>query len=285
MTRHTVLVGVLTLAAGSSAAAADVEHMRTLGSSTSVDVGRALGDVVAVDSYLNVEGVVRGHVFSVDSEILLDKTAVVLGSMTINRGRLTIRPGAVLPKMIYLNDAGFSGPSGQAIDFGQTIKLANGATEVSLDQTVVSTVSVALMKQVLPFDRFVPQSDRTIADLRDWHPGLGLDLRRAVRQPTELTVGGIARLTFVSDKVQGAFQRGYAVGWNGAGDGGPPTRRAERCVAMGSGRGRGPKDKAPPLSQIGARRRRPLVLQAQESLLHALAAVELAHCRRDSFGR
>ena len=209
VTRHTVLVGVLTLAAGSSAAAADVEHMRTLGSSTSVDVGRAYGDVVAVNSYLNVEGVVRGHIFSVDSEIMLDETAVVLGSMTVNRGRLTIRPGAVLPKMIYLNDAVFSGPGGESVDFGETIKLAEGATEVSLDRTVVSTVSVELMKLILPFQRFVPKPGRSIEDLRDWHPGLGLELRRRVRQPTELTVGGIARLTFVSDKVKGALQRGY----------------------------------------------------------------------------
>lgn len=183
--------------------------MRTVGSSTAIDVGRALGDVVAIDSSLAIDGVVRGHVFAVDSRITLGARAVVLGSITVNRGRLTIRPGAVLPKMIYLNDAGFLGPNGEAIDFGETLTLADGDTEVSLDKTVVSTVSVELMKVVLPFDRFVPRSGTSIEDLERWHPGLDLELRRSVRRPSEMTMGGIARLSFVSEKVRGAFQRGY----------------------------------------------------------------------------
>lgn len=210
VTRLSLLASAIGLMAGGSARAAEVEHLRTVGSSVAVDVGRALGDVVVVDSILNVEGVVRGHIFAVDSQVFLKEQAVVLGSVTVNRGRLTIKPGAVLPKMVYLNDAGFLGPNGEAIDFGETITLGeDAATTVSLDRTVVSTVSVSLMKEVLPFSRFVPDPKATVKSLRNWHPGVGLELRRAIRAPKELMVGGVAKLTFVSSKVRGAFQRGY----------------------------------------------------------------------------
>ena len=188
---------------------AEVDHLRTVGSSVAIDVDRAVGDVVAVDSYVRVDGVVRGHVFAVDSEIVLKDRSVVLGSLTVNRGRLAIDQGAVLPETIYLNDAGFKGPGGESIDFGQTLALGNGKTRVTLDKTVVSTVSVALLKRLLPFDRFVPGPQHTVASLRDWHPALELELRRVTEGPTEVTVGGIARLTFVSGKVRGVFQRGY----------------------------------------------------------------------------
>lgn len=173
-----------------------------------INVDRAVGDVVAVDSYLRVDGVVRGHIFAVDSVVSLTDHSVVLGTITVNRGNLRIRPGAVLPKTISLNDADFSGPRGETIDFGQSIVLP-GLTRVTLDATAVSTVSVGLMKSILPFNRFVPGPGQTVATLRHWHPEASFKLRRMVEGPKELTMGGIARLRFVSDKVRGAFQRGY----------------------------------------------------------------------------
>ena len=198
--------GVL-LSVSGPAVAGEVEHLRTVSSSVAIDVGRAVGDVVVVDGPLSIDGVVRGHVFAVDSAVELGDHAVVMGSVTVHRGSLTIRPGAALPETIYLHGARFAGPNGEKLRPGQTLKL--GTAEVSVASTAASTASVELMKWVLPFERFVPRAGLTAKDLDGWHPEEGLELRRIVASPRELTVGGIARLTFVSDKVRGAFQRGY----------------------------------------------------------------------------
>ena len=206
--RRPVIVSAIALAISSSAQASEVEHVRTVTSSLAVNVDRAVGDLLAVDSFVRIDGVVRGHVFTVDSKVILDARAVVLGSITVNRGSLVVQEGAVLPKTVHLDNAFFVGPGDVSVKPGQTLDLGDGVN-VRLNRTAASTTSVALMKLILPFNRFVPDSSRRVPDLRQWHPGDGLELRRLIEGPREVTVGGIARLTFVSGKVQGTFQRGY----------------------------------------------------------------------------
>ncbi len=209
VTRNLLLVGVVLLVADRSAVAAEVDHLRTVGSTAAVDIDRAVGDVVAVDSRLSVEGVVRGHIYAVDSEVTLHRRSVVLGSVTLHRGRLVVEPGAVLPPLIALNGSVYVGPGAERLRLGDELELEEGSTTLSLKRTHGSTASLELMKRVLPFDRFVPEPQLTLSGLDEWHPGLGLELRRALDQPEELTFGGVAHLTFISGKVRGAFQRGY----------------------------------------------------------------------------
>jgi hypothetical protein len=130
--------------------------------------------------------------------------------MTVNKGTLRVEMGAVLPPSIALADARVIGPHGAiAPKSGEKIDLGRAGTTVTLSQTKLSTASITLMKSVLPFERFIPGDSTAIQDLKPWGPGLGLELKKDEEEPKEVVVGGIAKLTFVSENVKGAFQRGY----------------------------------------------------------------------------
>jgi hypothetical protein len=145
----------------------------------------------------------------VDSEVAVTSSGVVLRPITVAKGALHLQEGAVLPKSIDLVEADLFGPAGEGVPPGGRLMLDRGATEVSVRETKLSEASLSLMKSTLPFERFTPPLGMDISTLREWHPELGLELEKFVESPKELVVGGITRLSFVSDKVVGAFQRGY----------------------------------------------------------------------------
>ncbi|MEM7675534.1 MAG: polymer-forming cytoskeletal protein [Myxococcota bacterium] len=192
--------------AASPASAQDIEHLRVANSSTSIAVDQVFGDVVAVDGALTVDGVVRGHIFSVDTQVTLAERAVVLGSITAYRGALRVHRGAVLPETTTLHGTDFSSEEGPSPELEAPVRVGRGEV---VAVSPASNVSIELMKRILPFARFVPGPTTTVEDLNGWHPDPDLPLRRVIEKPNALTVGGIARLTFVSNKVLGALQRGY----------------------------------------------------------------------------
>lgn len=190
-----------------SSGAPEAPFRRLVNESGQIGVDEVVGDLLVVGGQVEVAGVVRGHAYAVDAQVLVRSTAVVPTSLTLIRGSLRIEPGAVLPETVELFGAELKGPPGEGLKKGGALNL-EGAV-VNLAATEPSTVSVALMKSVLPFSRFVPAPDRTITSLRAWDPGLGLAPARFSEDPKALTLGGVARLNFVSGRTQGAFQRGY----------------------------------------------------------------------------
>lgn len=180
------------------------------GATRSVALEDELGDLLAVDARVDLSGVVRGHVFAIDSDIWVRSTAVVLQSMTIQRGTVRIEDGAVLPAAITLKDAKLIGPDGEVrAKHGDRVALGRAGTTIELEGTKLSTASVALMKSVLPFERFAPPEGTSIDQLTEWNPGLGLKTKMESIAPREMTIGGITKLSFVSGKARGAMQHGF----------------------------------------------------------------------------
>jgi len=196
-------VAALTVAAGPAFAAAP--FVRIVSEPVQIASDRALGDLLVIDGKLDLNGVVRGHLFALDSEVNLGPDAVVLGSVTLMRGGLKIDPQARLPKELRLEGTHVHG---EALPAGGRRELPTGSTLVQA-KSAPSDAAMGLMKEVLSFDRFSPAANSTVRDLRGWHPGLGLSVKRFVERPPKLVVGGVTRLSFVSEKVQGSFQRGY----------------------------------------------------------------------------
>jgi hypothetical protein len=187
----------------------ELPFVRLIRQKQRIDIDQVVGDLLVVDGRVEIAGVVRGHVYAIDSEVAVTSSGVVLRPIIMARGALHLSEGAVLPKSIELVEAEFFGPRGESLQPGGRILLDRGATEVTLASSKHSAASLSLMKSTLPFDRFTPPDGMDIATLREWHPELGLKLEKFVEDPKELMVGGITRLSFVSDKVAGAFQRGY----------------------------------------------------------------------------
>lgn len=186
----------------------DLPFVRLVEEKRTIAIDEVVGDLVVVDGRVEIAGVVRGHVYAIDAEVAVRSSAVVLAPMTLVNGALHLEEGAVLPKSIDLMGARFFGPAGESMPPSGRLSLDDGATAITASPEP-SAASLALMKSTIPFERFVPAPDMDVAELRAWHPGLGLELKKFVEAPDELLVGGVTRLTFVSDKVSGAFQRGY----------------------------------------------------------------------------
>ena len=204
MTAAAALIGALTHPGVTLAASS----ITARGDAITVDADRVVQDVLVVDGSVTVHGVVRGHIYAIDGEVLLEALAVVLKSIMVTRGALTIRPGAVLPPTIELTGARLSGPNGETADPRVTRSLAGGATQVVINQDSLNPSRVALMKSALAFERFVP---RDAAAARRSHTlDLGMTLVRSLNNPKTMTLGGIAKLTFVSSKVVTSHQRGYS---------------------------------------------------------------------------
>jgi hypothetical protein len=198
--------GVLaTLLACGGPAQADPPFLRAVDERVELPVDRAVGDLLILGGSLNLNGVVRGHIFAVDADVSFGPDALVLGSVSLLRGGLKVDPQARLPAEVALEGVHVHG---QGLQPGQRRALPSGAVLVQAP-TTPSDGAVALMKDVLAFDRFAPADGMDVRDLRGWHPGLGLTVKRFVERPPQVVVGGVTRLSFVSDKVLGAFQRGY----------------------------------------------------------------------------
>ena len=189
-------------------AEASPRFVRVVDGAGGIAVDEAIGDLLVVDGEVEIQGVVRGHVYAVDGRVRLRSTAVVLGSIHATGGALHFESGAVLPPELRVAGTEVFGIEGPPLFVGER-RLLNGEAS-SLEVLVApSTVSVALTKRVLSFDRFSPAADQTVRELRGWHPGMGMDAKRFVENPSKMVIGGLTRLSFVSDKVQGSFQRGY----------------------------------------------------------------------------
>lgn len=204
------MLGLAFIAAALTATSSGAEEApfrRYVAVNAVVGVEEVVGDVLVVGGKLDFGGVARGHVYAIDAELSVRSTAVIPTSLTLIRGTLRLEAGAVLPESVELVGAKLISPGGDGLKPVGALNL-NGSM-INLSATEPSTVSVALMKSVLPFSRFAPPPDRKIASLRAWDPGLGLKAARFVEDPKELTLGGVAKLNFVSGRTEGAFQRGY----------------------------------------------------------------------------
>lgn len=186
-------------------ALAEGPFVRVVGEPAQIPVDRAVGDLLVVDGGLDLDGVVRGHLFAIDAEVTLGPDAVVLGSVTLVRGALKLDPASALPAEVRLEGTHVHGAP---LEPGERRTLPGGAV-LAQASDAPSDAAVALMKDVLTFDRFGPPDGTTVRELRAWHPGMGLEVKRFVERPPKLVVGGVTRLSFVSEKVQGSFQRGY----------------------------------------------------------------------------
>ncbi|MCK6549042.1 hypothetical protein L6R52_24565, partial [Myxococcota bacterium] len=81
----------------------------------SIGVDEEVGDLLVVGARAELAGVVRGHVYAVEAELVVRSTAVVLRSMTVVGGSVRIEDGAVLPEEIALADARLEDGRGQPI--------------------------------------------------------------------------------------------------------------------------------------------------------------------------
>lgn len=179
------------------------------GEKKTIELERAVGDLLVIDGRVAIEGVVRGDVYAVDSEVVLRPSGVILGSITLTGGALHLSAGAVLPPTVELRGAEFFGPDGERADPKAPVFVGQGATKVVLSAEPVSTSSVALIKAVLPFERPVPAAGVEVPDLRGWAPGLGLRLGKFVEDPPSMDIGGVSRVSLAHDAIRGAFQRSY----------------------------------------------------------------------------
>ncbi|NJK88773.1 MAG: hypothetical protein HC923_04825 [Myxococcales bacterium] len=150
----------------------------------------------------------RGHLYAIDSDVFVRRSAVVLGSITAIGGSFHVEDGAVLPATVELRGTELYGPDGRRIDAG-TLRLAAGSTTVHLRPVGTSTLSLTLTRAVLPFSRFTPGAERSVADLEAWAPGLGMDAVPVEATRDELVIGGLIRLRVVSDRVLGTLQHGF----------------------------------------------------------------------------
>lgn len=213
-----LLVGSLAISAPALGAAGSMRLVEERGV---IAVDDEVEDALVVEGRLEVRGVVRGHLYAFDSDVFLRSTAVVLGSVTAIGGAIHLQEGAVLPASVDLEGAEYFGPNSGALRSGGSIRVASGATAVRLRPVSSSTLTSALMRAVLPFDRFAPPADLPVSALEGWSLGLGLEPTRptedteaarsdgASRPEESLVIGGIIRLRVVSDRVQGTLQRGF----------------------------------------------------------------------------
>lgn len=170
-------------------------HLTVRGSTAAVAADRAVGDVLVIDGALELSGVVRGFLFAVSSTVVLHGSAVVLSPMALHGGRLIVEPGAQLPASITL--AG-------------TVVQGELPADATVDRTrAPSRAARRAMARYLAFDRPVPAPGVGFDAVAAWTPGADYDLQQSLDDPRELVVGGVARLTFTSDKVRAVAQRSF----------------------------------------------------------------------------
>ncbi len=177
-----------------------------------VELADQVNDVLVVEGKVEIEGVVRGFVVAVDAEIIVRSSAVLLRPIRLVGGHLELERGAVLPASIELFGARLTRPdqSTVAAPPNGRVELSIGQTQVSLSASELDAAQHALMKAVLPFDRFVPKNTAGIEAVAQLDPGLGMLLERSVPAPRELVIGSVFKLSFISDKVVAARQSGWA---------------------------------------------------------------------------
>lgn len=170
-------------------------HVTVRGSTAAIGADRAVGDVLVIDGAVDVAGVARGYLFAVSSTVTLRSSSVVLSPMAIHGGALIIEPGAQLPGSITLAGARVIGRL---------------PPDVVVDRTSApSRAARRAMARFLAFDRPIPAPDVGFDAVAAWSPGPGFVLEHSLDDPRELVVGGVARLTFTSEKIRAVAQRGF----------------------------------------------------------------------------
>lgn len=184
----------------------------SVGAQGRVELADQVNDVLIIDGKVEIEGVVRGYLVAVDAEVVVRASAVMLRPIRLVGGHLEVERGAVLPASIELYGARLTRPDQSVANPPPSgrLELAIGQTQVSLSPSELDPGQHALMKAVLPFDRFVPKNGAGIEVVARLDPGLGLRQERSTAAPRELLVGGVLKLSFVSDKVVAAWQSGWA---------------------------------------------------------------------------
>lgn len=189
-------------------AGAAVPHLTVEGGQRVIGEAEVVGDLVVAGGEVEVAGVVRGFVYAVGARVKLGKTAVALKTITVEGGALEVAPGAILPKTIHLVGASLAAPE-LVLEPNKRGQHTLGETTIHLEPGAPDPARLALMKAVLPFERFAPPSELGLSALGGWHPGLGFVAEEQTEAPSELLVGGLLRLSFVSGSVRGAEQRSY----------------------------------------------------------------------------
>lgn len=166
---------------------------------------QAAQDLLIIGGQAAIGGVVRGHLYAVDAEVTLEPSAVVLGSILLNRGKLVLKGTPIVPQRIQLSGATLEGVP---LVPGGTHTLDNGSV-VELATTAPSTAAVALMRAVLPLPRPVPDADLGVRDLRSLQLK-GFEEQRFLENAPELVVAGRARVKLQTAMVKGSLQRGWS---------------------------------------------------------------------------
>jgi hypothetical protein len=169
-------------------------HVVAQGGDTTVGPDQAVGDVLVIDGRLELAGVVRGYLYAVSSTVVLHSSAVLLSAGALHGGHLVVEPGARLGALTL---------AGTTLD-GELPEGANVERTRS-----PSRAALRAMRARLPFARPTPAEGVTLDAVRAWTPPGDYRLEHSLDDPRELVVGGVAKLTFTSDKIVGVAQRGF----------------------------------------------------------------------------
>ncbi len=127
-----------------------------------------VNDVVVVDGIVNVDGVVSGVLYVVDSKIRLSKTSIVTGDITVNKGEINIESGAKLPKEILIIEGTLKIDSQKiTTSQSQTVYNLNDETKIRIIKKKIPDNVLAFMKKYIVFDRVVPKDDKELNELFD----------------------------------------------------------------------------------------------------------------------
>lgn len=205
---RSLLVLALGLLASTPALADLAPHIMVTRASHTIEAQDQVGDLLVIDGRLDVYGVVRGYIFAVNSDVVIHSTAIVLKVVTLNAGSLELDARAVLPSRISLRDVAVRDGNGATISVlpGQT--RAFSSTTLVASSQPLTAASEELMRQMLPFDRPVPRRSASIAQMVSWEAP-GTSRERLARGESSMTVGGLVRLGFVSERVVDSFQAEY----------------------------------------------------------------------------
>jgi hypothetical protein len=183
--------------------------LRLVGRSTTVAADRAVQDVLAVGGALRIDGVVRGHIYTVDAELSLSPSAVVLGSVTALGGRLNLSRQGVLPEAVDAVGAERVLLDGAPIAPGVLDGISRAGTRLRWTREGPPEATRGLLRRVLPFRRFTPPATASVEAIDAWRPGPGWTPGPIESLSEAVAIGGALRLRFVSDEVLGARLRRF----------------------------------------------------------------------------
>lgn len=175
-------------------AMAALPSVQVIGGPHTLGGDEAVEDLVAVDGRLRVDGLIRGNLYAVDSEVTLGPTAYLTGTVTLVGGSLSVEDGAIATEEVYVDETAVTGPG--------------PISTIPLPST--STTTRKLLKRTLSFRRFAPDPALARAELESWQPGLGFErVDRNAEAPGDVLVGGLLRFSFVSDRIRFSQQASF----------------------------------------------------------------------------